>query len=172
MRPLKSRKGTTLVEAMVAAGILSLVTITFTALFIQSLRGWSVGTSGQTSTGKATVAIQRLGNDIRDARSAQVVSGVLVVTFPQSYVDVNTGERIYDLSANDPVTRSYYVSNGNLVRTAGGTTTILCRGVSEATFHAWGANVTITTLVGTDREGTRTAYQQLTGSIALRNFKS
>ena len=162
----------TMVEIMVVTGLLTMVTVSFVAMLIHSLRGWSSGTSSETSTSKATIAIQRLANDIRDARSAVVSSGVLTVTFPNSVVDPGTGERIYDLSSDDPVTRSYYVSGGNLVRTVGGVTTILCRGVTTTTFHAWGGTVTITTLTSTDQEGTYTSTQQITGNIALRNFKS
>lgn len=169
---LLDRRGVTLIEVMVTVGILSLVTAGLVSMLMQSLRGWSSGTSGGTSTAKGTFAIQRLASDIRDAKSAVVSSGRLVVTFPSLVEDPSTGEQIYDLSSDDPVTRSYYVSDGNLVRTAGGTTVILCRGVTSASFHAWGGTVTVTTLTGSDCDGTHTATQEMTGSIALRNFKS
>jgi hypothetical protein len=162
----------TLVEVMVAAGLLTLVLGVFVSMLIQSLRGWGTGISGGASTSKGTIAIQRLANDVRDGKSAKVVSGVLVVTFPVKITDSASQKTMYNLSADDTATRSYYVSNGNLVRTVGSNTTVLCRGVKEVRFSAFGGTITITTLTGRDEEGMHVAEEKLTGSIALRNFKS
>lgn len=173
-RLMVNRRGMTLIEVMVAAGLLTLVTAAFVAMLIQSIRGWSSSISGQTSTSNATIGIQRLANDIRDGRSAQVSTDkkTLTVTFPRTITDPGTHEQVYDLSGDGPAPRSYYVSNGSLVRRVGSVTSVLCQGVTTVTFRAWGGTVTVTTLTGSDQEGTHTATQQLTGSIALRNFKS
>lgn len=171
MKLLSARRGMTLVEVTVASGVLTLITISLVAMLVHSLKGWSSGTSKDTAVTKVTVALQRLATDIRDGRSAQVVSGRLVVTFPATITDGSTGERVYDLSANDAVTRSYYVLNGNLVRNRGGTIAIIERGVSAATFGASGGTVTVT-LTGSDREGTYSAARQVTGRITLRNFRT
>ncbi len=171
MKLLSKRAGMTLVEVVVASGVLTLITISLVAMLIHSLRGWSSGTSKDTAVTKVTVALQRLATDVRDARSAQVVSGRLVVTFPATVVDGSTGERVYDLSANDPVTSSYYVLNGNLVRNRGGTISIIERGISAASFGASGGTVTIT-LTGADQEGTYSAARQVVSRVTLRNFRS
>lgn len=171
MKPVSGRRGMTLVEVVVASSVLTMITISLVAMLVHSLTGWSSGTSKDTAVTKVTVALQRLATDIRDGRSAQVVSGRLVVTFPALMTDGSTGEQVYDLSTNDPVTRSYYVLNGNLVRNRAGTIAIIERGISAATFGASGGTVTVT-LTGADQEGTYSATRQITGRITLRNFRT
>lgn len=171
MTPMRNKRGMTLIEAVVTASILSMVTVTLVALLMQSMRGWTSGTHNDTAASQVTVAMQKLCNDIRDARSASISSGRLVVTFPTTLTDTSTGETVYDLSSNSAVTRSYYISNGNLVRNVGGVVTVLGKGITSASFGASGGTVSVT-LAWTARAGSSCATRQLTGRVSLRNFRS
>ncbi|OFX14577.1 MAG: hypothetical protein A2Z18_11305 [Armatimonadetes bacterium RBG_16_58_9] len=172
MKLTNNRSGITLVEVMVSSLVLSLAGTALVAMLIGSLRGWSFGTSKDGATSYATVALQKLNNDIRDGRSAQIsYEGLtLTVTFPALVEDPVTHESMYDLSANDPVPRLYYVQNDNLLRSIGGQITVLGRGVSSASFGASGGTVTIN-LQATEQVGTATSSQNVTGRIFLRNYR-
>ncbi|MCE5199605.1 MAG: prepilin-type N-terminal cleavage/methylation domain-containing protein [Armatimonadota bacterium] len=168
-----NKKGFTLIEVMITVSLLSLVGISLMALLVSSLRGWSSGTSGEAATSSATVAVQKLSIDIRDGRSATINNGTLIITFPKKITDTSTHETIYDLSANDPVTRNYYISDGNLMRNVGGVITTMMRGVdaptSEPAFGAGGGTVSIN-LVGKDQVGTKTSTLRVSARVSLRNY--
>jgi hypothetical protein len=155
---------------MVTVTILSLISVTFLALLIAGLRGWNSGVSQETATSRVTIAIQKLCNDIRDGQSASAsIDGTtLTVTFPQQVTDPDTSETIYDLSASDPATRSYYVYNGNLVRKMGDEVTTIGTGVSAATLRAEGGIVTVTLK---SADGTGRSSSTITGRLALRNYR-
>ena len=165
----RNRRGITLIEMLVTAAVLSLATVALVSLLVNSLTGWNSATARDTTTSHATVALEKLSKDIRDGKQAQVSPGALVVTFPRINVDASTGESIYDASASDPVTRSYYVSGGNLVRSMSGVASTLARGVTSATFGAAGGTVSVTLTVW-EQVGNRSATRELTGRIALRNY--
>ncbi|MGQ9454423.1 MAG: hypothetical protein ACUVRS_07715 [Armatimonadota bacterium] len=133
--------------------------------------GFSSGVSHEVSISQATIALQKLANEIREAKSAAVLGEALVVTFTLEVEDPSTGESVYDISANDPTTRTYYVSNGNLVRSVNGVVSVLARGISSATFATSGRSVYVT-LTSSEQVGRKTASAQETGRIALRNFRN
>jgi len=170
MRLTANARGITLVEVLVSAAILSMAGIALAAILVQSIAGWSSVASRDTATSQATIALQKLSNDIRDGKSASVSSGVLTVVFPVIVQDPTTGEEIYDLSTDDPTPRHYYVSADNLIRSAGTSTTVFGRGVGGATFTASGGAVTVT-LTSSERVGKCTSTQQVTGRICLRNYQ-
>jgi len=170
MRVFTNSRGMTAIEALISIGLLSMIGATLLAVLNQSLVGWSSGTSRDTSVSQATIAIQKLSNDIRDGKSASVSNGVLTVVFPSVVQDAHTGERVYDLSSDDPTPRLYYVSGGNLVRNVGGTISVIGRGVSTAVFAASGGTVSVS-LTCTQQVGKSTTSQQVVGRIALRNFR-
>lgn len=169
MRILSNKRGMTAVEVIVAMSILALVGMGLLTMLVQSLRGWGNGTSNEAANSTATTAMQRLSYDIREARSATTNGSQLTVTFPLALADPVTHETAYDSSLNDPVTRSYYVSNGNLVRNIGGTITTLRRGVSSVSFvtTADSAEITVT---ATQQMGTSVCSQQATGRVTFRNY--
>ena len=159
----------TLIEVVVAMGILTLLGVSLLGMLMQSLRGWASGSGNEAANSTATTALHRLTFDIREGRSAVVSSGQLIVTFPALITDTGTGEQIYDSKLNNPVPRSYYVSGGNLVRNVGGTISILRRGISSATFVAAANSIEIT-LVSTKQLGTSVCTQQATGCVTFRNY--
>jgi len=173
MKITKRRAGITLLELVVSIAILSMASAALFAILLGSLRGWSVGTSKESANSHATIALQKLGNDVREARSAQVSEdgGTLEVTFPALIEDPTTHQQIYDLSANDPTPRYYYVTDNNLFRSVGGQAVIFGRGISSVQFGAAGGAVTID-LQSTEQVGTVTSSQSVTGRVYLRNYRS
>jgi prepilin-type N-terminal cleavage/methylation domain-containing protein len=169
MKVLGNRRGMTLVEVIVAIGILALVGACLISTLLQGLRGWSNGAGDEAANSTATTALPRLAYDIREARSATTNGSQLTATFPLVLTDPSSHETAYDPTANDPVTRSYYVSNGNLVRDVGGTVTILRRGVSSVLF-ATAANSVEITVTATQHLGTTDRTQQATGRVGFRNY--
>lgn len=177
---LRSRRGMTVVETVIAMTIVSMAGITLLAVLSQTLSGWSTGTSQDAATSAATLAVQKLSRDIRDGRKATESGGVLTVTFPRLLTNPLTNEQSYDLSADDPVTRSYYIdyTNGNLMRKLGSASaTILCRGITGPTaagnpppFGANGGTVTIN-LDSTGKIGGAEKTCRVTARVALRNFR-
>lgn len=170
MRVFSHNRGMTLLEVVVSIGILSLLGVSMLAMLTHSLRGWASGAGNEAAGSTASTALSRLTYDIREARSAIVSGNQLIVTFPKVLTDPNTNERIYDSTLNDPIPRYYYVTGGNLVCNAGGTTSILRRGVSSATFVP-AANSVEVTLVCTQQLGTSVCTQQATGRVTFRNYQ-
>lgn len=166
---IRGKSGMTLVEMMFAVALASVVGVALVSTVMHSLTAYNSGISQSNDTDAVTLAVQQISNEIRDGRSATVSSGVLTVTFPRTLTDASTGEKIYDLSANDPVTRSYYVSGGNLIRSVGSSESTVRRGISSATFGASGGIVTMT-LVGAAPN--RPDKCEITSRVSLRNYRN
>ncbi|MHB1458358.1 MAG: PulJ/GspJ family protein [Armatimonadota bacterium] len=82
MRSLKNERGVTLLEMMVAVGLLSIVFLGSMSLLSTMLKLWSQGSSGTSSNMYTSVAARRIVRDIQEGRSATIVNGNLVVKFP------------------------------------------------------------------------------------------
>lgn len=175
MRIIRRQRGMTLIEMVIGIAILSLACAALTAMTAHSLRGWRVGTGNDAANSRMTIALQKISYEVRDARraSASEDTKTLTVTFPSQLTDPTTEETVYDLSADNPATRSYYIREGDLVRNVGGQVTILARDVSSVAFGANGGSVTVT-IVGTNPEVTSTSPPEpsVTGRIYLRNYRS
>ena len=172
MRFLRSSRGMTLLEVAVCVTILVMAGASLLAMVIGSVNGWSSGVSKDTMNSRATIAMQKLSSDIREARTATASEDekTLSVTFPTLLTDPDTQEQSYHPSADDSVTRYYYVSDdGDLVREAGGDITVIGPQVSSADFGALGGTVTAT-LESSGQIGTAFSKQSVTGRISLRNF--
>lgn len=171
MRFLRSSRGMTLLEVAVCVTILVMAGASLLAMVIGSVNGWSSGVSKDTMNSRATIAMQKLSSDIREARTATALDEkTLSVTFPTLLTDPDTQEQSYHPSADDSVTRYYYVSDdGDLVREAGGDITVIGPQVSSADFGALGGTVTAT-LESSGQIGTAFSKQSVTGRISLRNF--
>ena len=161
----------TLVEALVSVSVLAVISTGLLTMSVQCLRGWGKGAANESANSNVTLAVQRLAFDIREARSATVSSSQLVVVFPKALTDPSSGEKGYDAVLNDPVTRSYYVSGGNLMRNTGGTISTLARGISSSSvFSASGSAVDVT-LVSDQQLGTSVSTQRAAAHICLRNYR-
>lgn len=162
-----------MIELLVSVSIISLAGFAFVALLTHSLQAWSTGNSKEEATSAATIALQKLAYDMRDGKASAISSDkrTITVTFPRLLTDPNTEESVYDPSSSDLITRSYYVSDGNLVRIIGSDITILARGIpaSAITFGGLGGivNVTIKQPFGSDGK-----IYEVTSQISLRNYRS
>ncbi len=173
MRFRHNNRGFTLVEMVVSTVILSMLSIALAGLLVHTLRGWSAGTAQVATAGATTIAMQKLASDIRDGRSATVSTDnkTLTVTFLGTITDATTGETIYDPSGGAPVTtRSYYISNGNLVRSIGSSVTIIGKGATSAEFHASYGLVNIT-LKSTEQISSKLVSLEINERINLRNYR-
>ena len=171
MKIARNNLGMTVVEMMLSMFVIALLSLGLFSMLMHGLRGWSKGAGTEAAGGAAAIALQRFSNDIRDARSATVSGSELIVTFPRTNTDPFTNEEAYDAAANDPITRSYYVSdNGNLVRKVGTDIKVLARNVSdETTIYASGNGVQVT-IVSKQQLGPTECRQEATGHITLRNY--
>ncbi len=170
---VRDRRGSTLIEVMITAVILSAAAAAMCSVVVASLRGWSSGSSSEAATSQVAIALQKLSNEIRDGRNASVSNGVLTITFPTRVTDVLTGQTTYDMSSDDPNPRLYYVSNGDLVRSYLGSVTTVARGISQATFTVSGGGGSVEIVLrGSQQIGTSSSYHDERCWVALRNHRS
>lgn len=177
MKLRNNNKGMTLVEVMVSVGVLSIVGTGLLTMSVACLRSWGNGASNEVANSNVTLAVQKLAFEIREARSATVSGSQLVAVFPKALTDPTSGEKGYDAVLNDAVTRSYYVSGGNLMRNKGGTISTLAKGISavgngpnDTKLSASGSAVDVT-LWSAQQLGTSVRNQSATAHIALRNYR-
>lgn len=174
--PIKSRnRGFTLIEMSITTMILCVATLALAGLLIAGVRCWRSGFIQDSVNSDMTIAMQKISADMRDGVTATVgtLNGVpaLTVTFPATMTDQTTGETIYDLSGAGTTTRSYYIRNGDLVRSVDGVVSVIGKGVTYASFGASGGSVTVT--LGTSRQaGASSRSLQITSQVRLRNFHS
>jgi len=170
---LRGRKGMTLVETVLAMVIMCMIGAGLVTTLVQSLRGWSSGAGDEAANSAATIAVQKLAYDIRDARKATAANNQLTVTFPLKVTDSITNETVYDPVANDPVTRTYYVNaSGNLVRVVNGVTTVLAKNLSPTQCILTGSNgIADVIMVSVRQVGMKSCTQQAKARISLRNFQ-
>jgi prepilin-type N-terminal cleavage/methylation domain-containing protein len=176
MSKFRSSKGFTLIETLIAMSILCMIGVTFVALIMGSLRGWSSGAGQSYADTYATLAIQKLTQDIRVGMSAYVnSSNQLVVSIPPIVTDAN-GEKHYDTNST-PTIYTYYFYNGNLRRQIGSnSSTVFAKGIStdsgdNNSFSVTGGVVTVN-IVTQEQVGTKKSKRCTTTKIVLRNYKS
>lgn len=169
MRLRSNKLGMTAIELVLSMSILSLLGIGLLTMLMQGLRGWGNGAGNEVANGAATVALQRLTYEIRDGRTATVSNSRLTVVFPLVLTDPVSHETNYDAFANNPTARSYYVSNGDLVRSVGGVVSVLARRVTSVAFIV-SANAVDITVVSTQQMGSAPCTQQAKGRLTLRNY--
>lgn len=172
MNICKNKLGMTVMEVMIAMSVIAIMSVCLVAILLQSIRGWSNGVGTEAASTTATLALQRLYYDIRDGRSATITGSTIkkiVVTFPLTITDAGTGEKAYDAVQNDPLTRTYYVSNGNLVREINGVTSVLAYRVTALKDPTVSGNGIDLTIESEQRVGSTSCGQQVKGHITLRN---
>jgi len=175
MRIKSHNNGFTLIEMSITMMILCVATLALAGMLIAGVRCWRSGLTQDSVNNDVTIAMQKISTDIRDGVTATVgtLNGVsaLTVTFPATMTDHGTGETIYDLSGSGTTTRSYYVQNGDLVRSIGGVVSVIGKGVTYANFGASGGSVTMT-LETSRQAGASSRSLRITGQVRLRNFHS
>lgn len=171
------KRGFTLVEMAISITILTLATMAIATMLIFGMRGYSTGTTSDSVTDYTTIALQKLSTDVRDGCSASdsggssTSSNTLTVTFPALLTDSTTGQKYYDLSSSNKSTRTYYISNGNLVRKTSTSVTVIGKGVGWAHFYASSGSITVD-LSATQNSGPKTVTLQVNQRISLRNYQN
>jgi type II secretory pathway pseudopilin PulG len=163
-------KGFTLIETVITTSLSTMILICMMSILMASIYGWSKGIARNTSTETATVAAQRLCNDIRDGKSASVSGGTLTVLFPTMITDSTTGESMYNLSSTYMVPRSYLLINTNLIRRVGETDTVIARNINRITFSVQGPSVSAV-LRSADQSGRYTSTEEVSSKVLLRNYR-
>lgn len=170
--PLRNQKGTTLVEIIIAAGLLALVLVGTLALLINMLSIWSKGASGTSANAYASLAIRKVALQIEEGKYASVDSGKLVVAFP--YYDESTGDYVRTQTG---ITATYYLSGETgdestgtyLWKSVGGAKTRLAKNIESISFNVTSGKLVRITLTGTDQEGGAISPSLVQMSIKLRN---
>jgi len=102
-RPTSADKGYTLIEVLVTAGIMSMISLTCMSLLVGAMSSYD-STAGQTyADSDAVLAMQRIVSDVREAKSFNILANGRRLrlkfprTLPQGYYDrreVDTGNQI------------------------------------------------------------------------------
>ncbi|MCL6519983.1 MAG: hypothetical protein K6T99_09125 [Armatimonadetes bacterium] len=166
------RNGMTMLEVLIATGLLSAALISTLGLLNTMLSLWMKGSSGTGANMYASLAMRRLVLDIQEGSSAQVVNGNLVVNFP--YYSVATGQYIKGLSG---VTATYYISGPTgsessgtyLWKQVGTKKTRLARNVESMVVSVTANKLVRITITGRDQEGGAVSPNLLQQSVKLRN---
>lgn len=160
-------KGMTVLEMTVSLAILAMIGVALSSLIVYSIRAWASGSSTTGASTASDVAIQKLIQDIREASSATVSSGQLVLTMPTLTTDVH-GETYYDREGST-VTQRYYLSNEIIYRQIGdGTATVFARGISAIGFSVSGDVITIS-VTSSDQVGISKSSEVKTAHVVMRN---
>ncbi len=163
-------KGFTMIETVTATGLSTMILICLMTLLISSIYAWSKGVGRNTAIETATMASQRLGNDMRDGMSASVYNGMLTVVFPGKVTDSSNGETMYDLTSSATTYRYYLVTNKTLVRRENGTDTVIARNIISASFSIQGESV-VTSLRSLDSSGSYSSSALVDSKVLLRNYR-
>jgi len=171
-RVLHKRDGMTMLELLIAAGLLGLALIATLSLLATTLNIWSKGSSGTGANLYASLAMRRLVQDIQEGRSADVINDKLVVSFP--YYNSSTGQYVRGLAG---ATATYYLSGPTgsegsgtyLWKQVGTTRTRLARNVESMVVTVTSAKLVRLTLTGRDQEGGAVSPNLLQQSVKLRN---
>lgn len=101
----RTQRGYSLVEVIVATGLLCLVILGTVTLFSSTCRLWRVGTSGTSANMYGSLAMRKLVTEVQEGRIAYAVGDHLFVQFP--YYDSSSGT--YQRNVNGPLVE-YYLS--------------------------------------------------------------
>lgn len=144
MITLKSRAGFTLTEVLVTTGLTSIVMMCTISMWIATMHSFDTTTTKSHTDSDATMAMQAIVNDVREAKSVRIVAigsdQRLRVTFP-----IRTAGGYYNRSIADTAHQvDYYLSDetkvpgqkGNcLCKGKGNDRRILTRGVRSLSFY-------------------------------------
>ena len=163
---MKGRRGVTILEAAMAGSLMTIVMVGVVGLSISSGRTWSHGSARVLSEDSASLALQRISQDIRSGSSASVDSTGKILTITSS--STNTAGD-FDRTSLAATTTRYYVSSEALYRQFGTTTPIrLATKVTGVSFAVNGQGVAIT-LTSKQKAGTKETTALYQSEVTLRN---
>ncbi len=166
------RRGVTLIEALIGAGLLSLALVGTLSLLTSMLGLWAKGASGTSANSYASLAMRKLVLDVQEGKSAQVNEGKLVVAFP--YYDTASGAYVRALPGD---TATYYLSGETgdetqghcLWKAVGLAKTRLAKNIESLSFTVTTDKLVRINLVGVDKEGGAISPNLVQQSVKLRN---
>jgi len=170
--------GVTLIETLVAAGLLSLAILATLYILTTSLKLWALGSSGTTSNLYASLAMRKMVLDIQEGCRAQVINegsptNRLAVTFP--YYDATSQTYIKNIAG---LTAVYYLSgktgmesSGNyLWKTVSGRKTLMGKNIDSMSLHTSASGTLVRLEIrGRDPEHGGIDPRILIQSVKLRN---
>ena len=163
----KFRRGFNLVEIIIASGMMIFILAGLVATGVASGNQWAINKTKTSADNDASLALQRLTEEVRAGIKASVSSDskTLTVTMPA----VNSAGD-YDRYTNG-ATWTFYVSNKKLYRKIGtGTAVRLGKNITGISF-ALGAGTAqvIATVTSRQTQGSRYGLTSYTSTISLRN---
>ena len=164
---MRGRRGFNLVEVIIAAGILTFILAGIIATGIASSTQWAISKTKTSADNDASLALQRLTEEVRAGIKASVSSDSKTLTITMPAVN-SAGD--YDRYTNGAIW-SFYASNGKLYRKIGtGTATRLGNNITGASF-ALGAGTAqvVATVTSRQYQGSRYGETSYTTTISLRN---
>lgn len=174
------RRGATMVEVVVGAGLSVITLIGGVGCYMAGMMSWMKGVGAMDSISKSQDSVRLVCNQLREAMSVTINESGTVVTYAMPSKDEN-GSYVLPL-ASDGVTRNFTLSNGSLTQTVGQNTRLIsanvlnidpATGASYKPFSANNGDVTrqvVVTLV-TSKQGFRNNWtpSRSRESVYLRN---
>lgn len=179
---IRKQHGLTLVEVVIAAGLLSIAIAGSVVILISTLGMWSKGVSGTSANTYASIAMRKLVLDIEEGSGAVALS---TVTDPDTGVTYGTRLQVtfpyftgtYYSRTQTGSVATYYLSGPNgteqtgtyLWKVVGSSRTRLAKNVQEVRFFVTNGVLVRINLTGRDVEGTAISPNYLQQSVRLRN---
>jgi prepilin-type N-terminal cleavage/methylation domain-containing protein len=160
------RAGMTLVEVMIALGIIAILTSALMSLFMSALWSWDQGSSKGQGDTAVSLAVQKVIRAIADGMSASVSGGQLTVQLP---LVNNQGD--YDRTQNGNTVKIYLTGTTLYEQINSATATTLSTNITAAAFSVSSSSVTVT-LTAKGQTGERVMTTQLSQGVALRNYSA
>ncbi len=174
------RRGSTLVEVVIAAGLTSLVLVTSVGVYLTGMKSWVRGQANIDALSGSQRTVRYVSNELREAMEVTVTGGGTGVAYKRPARD-GAGAFVTPL-VWDGVSRSFTFDGSNLVMAADGVSRTLAKdvlsrepasGEAYALFSAPPAAVsrslTIKLVCGKSGGGTETVVNRSRETVYLRN---
>ena len=133
-RSLRRRKGFTLVEVLVAAGISTLALFSATAVFITGMSSWAKGQGQIDAETNSQRAVRTIANELRQAMSVFPANDGMSLDYRLPQLDGN-GDYVIPI-VWDGIDRSIYYQNGEIKIEEDGVARVICRNVETLDYGA------------------------------------
>ncbi|MBP6965273.1 MAG: prepilin-type N-terminal cleavage/methylation domain-containing protein [Armatimonadetes bacterium] len=173
---IRRRGGFSLIEVIVASGLLVMVLVGTVALFGSTSRLWRIGTSGTTANMYGSLAMRKIATEMQEGQSAYEQNGHLFVQFPRfdsytgSYQRTVAGDLVEYYLSGDNGTESP-VENGDntLWKRVDGSRTRLASHLRSFEFSLSGTTMVRLAMRGVESENVGINPDLIQQSVSLRN---
>lgn len=173
---MRRRDGFSLIEVMVASGLLVIVLVGTVALFASTSRLWRIGTSGTTANMYGSLAMRKIVTEMQEGQSAYVENGHLFVQFPYydsysgSYQRTATGDLVeYYLSGDNGTESPVQNGDNTLWKRVDGSPTRLASNLRSFEFSVTEATMVRLAIRGVESENAGIDPDLIQQSVSLRN---